>query len=61
MPVEQVKVPRAGESISEVSVNRWLQPDGAIVKVDDPLVELGTDKATQELRATEKFPGSQCL
>ena len=51
MSVEQVKVPRAGESISEVTVNRWLKPDGAAVKVDDPLVELGTDKATQELPA----------
>jgi 2-oxoglutarate dehydrogenase E2 component (dihydrolipoamide succinyltransferase) len=51
MPVEQVKVPRAGESISEVTINRWLQADGAYVKVDDPLVELGTDKATQELAA----------
>jgi 2-oxoglutarate dehydrogenase E2 component (dihydrolipoamide succinyltransferase) len=51
MPVEQVKVPRAGESISEVTINRWLKADGAYVKVDDPLVELGTDKATQELAA----------
>lgn len=51
MPVEQVKVPRAGESITEATVNRWLKPDGAYVKVDDPLVELGTDKASQEVPA----------
>ncbi|MDB5308922.1 MAG: dihydrolipoyllysine-residue succinyltransferase [Gemmataceae bacterium] len=51
MAVEQVKVPRAGESITEATINRWLKPDGAYVKVDDPLFELGTDKATQEVAA----------
>ena len=51
MPVEQVRVPRAGESISEATLNRWLKPDGAFVKVDEPIIELGTDKATQELAA----------
>ena len=51
MSIEQVKVPRAGESITEATVNRWLKPDGTYVNVDDPLVELGTDKATQEVAA----------
>jgi 2-oxoglutarate dehydrogenase E2 component (dihydrolipoamide succinyltransferase) len=51
MPIEQVKVPQAGESITEVTISRWLQADGAYVKLDDPIVELGTDKATQELPA----------
>jgi pyruvate/2-oxoglutarate dehydrogenase complex dihydrolipoamide acyltransferase (E2) component len=31
MPVEDVKVPRAGESISEGTLNRWLKADGAYV------------------------------
>jgi 2-oxoglutarate dehydrogenase E2 component (dihydrolipoamide succinyltransferase) len=51
MPVEQIKVPRAGESITEATINRWLKPDGAFVNVDEPLFELGTDKATQEIPA----------
>jgi len=51
MPVEQVKVPRAGESITEATINRWLKADGAFVNVDEPLFELGTDKATQEVPA----------
>jgi 2-oxoglutarate dehydrogenase E2 component (dihydrolipoamide succinyltransferase) len=51
MPIEEVKVPQAGESISEGTLNRWLKPDGAYVKVDEPLYELGTDKATQEVAA----------
>jgi 2-oxoglutarate dehydrogenase E2 component (dihydrolipoamide succinyltransferase) len=52
MPLENVVVPRAGESISEGTLNRWLKPDGAFVKLDEPLFELGTDKATQEVAAT---------
>lgn len=51
MAVEPVKVPRAGESIAEATVNRWLAADGAYVQVDQPLFELGTDKATQEVAA----------
>jgi len=52
MPLEDVVVPRAGESISEGTLNRWIKPDGAYVKVDEPLFELGTDKASQEIGAT---------
>jgi 2-oxoglutarate dehydrogenase E2 component (dihydrolipoamide succinyltransferase) len=51
MPVEQITVPRAGESIAEGTLNRWLKPDGAFVKIDEPLYELGTDKAAQEVAA----------
>src|SRR5436305_10820924 len=51
MAMEQVKGPGAGEAISEATLNRWLKPDGAFVKVDEPIVELGTDKASQELAA----------
>ena len=51
MAAEEVKVPQAGESITEGTLNRWLKPDGAYVKVDEPLYELGTDKATQEVAA----------
>src|SRR5580700_86331 len=51
MSLEQVTVPQAGESITEGTLNRWLKPDGAYVKADEPLYELGTDKATQEVAA----------
>jgi 2-oxoglutarate dehydrogenase E2 component (dihydrolipoamide succinyltransferase) len=47
----ELVVPALGESISEVTLNRWLKPDGAWVQADEPVVELGTDKATQELPA----------
>ncbi len=51
MPVEQVTVPKAGESITEATLNRWFKPDGAFVKADEPLFEMGTDKASQEVVA----------
>ncbi|GIW84536.1 MAG: dihydrolipoyllysine-residue succinyltransferase component of 2-oxoglutarate dehydrogenase complex [Gemmataceae bacterium] len=51
MPQIELVVPTLGESISEVTLNRWLKPDGAWVRADEPVAELGTDKATQELPA----------
>src|SRR5436190_10768242 len=51
MPIEQVTVPKAGESITEATLNRWFAPDGAFVKADQPLYEMGTDKASQEVVA----------
>src|SRR4051794_1226946 len=51
MPVEQVTVPKAGESITEATLNRWFKPSGAYVKADEPLFEMGTDKASQEVAA----------
>jgi 2-oxoglutarate dehydrogenase E2 component (dihydrolipoamide succinyltransferase) len=50
MPVE-IKVPAVGESISEGTVARWLKQDGDAVRADEPLFELETEKATQEIVA----------
>jgi len=46
-----IVVPSVGESVTEVTVARWLKHVGDNVALDDPLVELETDKATQELAA----------
>jgi 2-oxoglutarate dehydrogenase E2 component (dihydrolipoamide succinyltransferase) len=51
MPIEQVTVPKAGESITEATLNRWFKPNGSYVKADEPLFEMGTDKASQEVAA----------
>ncbi|AWM41258.1 Dihydrolipoyllysine-residue succinyltransferase component of 2-oxoglutarate dehydrogenase complex [Gemmata obscuriglobus] len=51
MAIEQVVMPKGGESISEGTLNRWFKPDGAFVKADEPLFEMGTDKASQEVVA----------
>src|SRR5437764_8650439 len=50
MPVE-IKVPSVGESISEGSIARWIKSDGAAVQQDEPIFELETEKATQEVPA----------
>ena len=47
----EIVVPTVGESVTEVTVARWLKKVGEAVALDDPLVELETDKATQELAA----------
>ena len=46
-----VKVPAAGESITEVFIGTWLKSVGDSVKADEPIVEIETDKATLEVPA----------
>lgn len=47
----ELKVPAVGESISEGTLSRWLKRDGQAVKVDEPVFELETEKATSEVVA----------
>jgi 2-oxoglutarate dehydrogenase E2 component (dihydrolipoamide succinyltransferase) len=51
MPVIELKIPNLGESISSVTFSKWLKPDGATVGMDEPLCEIETEKANQELSA----------
>lgn len=46
-----IKVPSPGESINEVTVSKWLKQVGDYVKLDEPLVELESEKATFEVNA----------
>ncbi|HTS92017.1 MAG TPA: 2-oxoglutarate dehydrogenase complex dihydrolipoyllysine-residue succinyltransferase [Stellaceae bacterium] len=48
----EIKVPALGESVTEATVARWLKKPGEAVAIDDPLVELETDKVTLEVNAT---------
>jgi 2-oxoglutarate dehydrogenase E2 component (dihydrolipoamide succinyltransferase) len=48
MSVIEIRVPAIGESISEVTLSQWLKPDGAIVRMDEPICEFESDKATLE-------------
>ncbi len=50
--MEEVKVPQVGESITEVFIGTWLKQEGDSVTIDDPLVEVETDKATLEIPAS---------
>jgi 2-oxoglutarate dehydrogenase E2 component (dihydrolipoamide succinyltransferase) len=47
----QVKVPPVGESITEVTLSRWIKKDGDAVAMDEAIAELESDKATFELTA----------
>ena len=47
----QVKVPTVGESITEVTIANWTKKDGDVVKMDEVIAELESDKATFELTA----------
>jgi 2-oxoglutarate dehydrogenase E2 component (dihydrolipoamide succinyltransferase) len=49
--VVEMKIPAVGESITEVTVAKWLKPDGAQVSRDEVIAELESDKATFELPA----------
>ena len=47
-----VIVPVLGESVVEATVSKWIKKQGDYVEVDDPIVELETDKVTLEVPAS---------
>jgi 2-oxoglutarate dehydrogenase E2 component (dihydrolipoamide succinyltransferase) len=48
MSLVELKVPAIGESITEVTLSQWLKKDGEYVRLDDPICEFESDKATLE-------------
>ncbi len=44
-----VTMPALGESVTEGTVTRWLKSEGDFVKVDEPLLEVSTDKVDTEI------------
>ena len=44
-----VEMPALGESVTEGTVTRWLKPEGDTVEVDEPLLEVSTDKVDTEI------------
>ncbi|MSZ46523.1 MAG: 2-oxoglutarate dehydrogenase, E2 component, dihydrolipoamide succinyltransferase, partial [Actinobacteria bacterium] len=46
---EQVVLPALGESVTEGTVTRWLKKVGDTVAIDEPLVEVSTDKVDTEI------------
>src|SRR5438128_11431163 len=47
----EIKVPPVGESITEVTLSRWMKKSGDVVAMDEVIAELESDKATFELTA----------
>src|SRR5512140_3832992 len=47
----EIRVPALGESVTEATIGKWFKQPGDPVAVDEPLVELETDKVTLEVPA----------
>lgn len=47
----EIRVPTLGESVTEATVGQWYKKPGEAVNVDEPIVELETDKVTVEVPA----------
>jgi 2-oxoglutarate dehydrogenase E2 component (dihydrolipoamide succinyltransferase) len=47
----EIRVPTLGESVTEATIGKWFKKAGDAVAVDEPLVELETDKVTIEVPA----------
>jgi 2-oxoglutarate dehydrogenase E2 component (dihydrolipoamide succinyltransferase) len=47
----EIRVPTLGESVSEATIGRWFKKPGDVVKADEPLLELETDKVTLEVNS----------
>src|SRR5438034_5602102 len=49
MPTTNVQIPALGESVSEATLIKWHKNDGELVKTDEPICELETDKANVDV------------
>jgi 2-oxoglutarate dehydrogenase E2 component (dihydrolipoamide succinyltransferase) len=53
MAIIELKVPSPGESITEVTISRWLVKDGEYVSKDQEVAEIESDKATLTINAED--------
>jgi 2-oxoglutarate dehydrogenase E2 component (dihydrolipoamide succinyltransferase) len=53
MAIIELKVPSPGESITEVTIARWIKKDGDYVEKDEEVAEIESDKATLTLNAED--------
>jgi 2-oxoglutarate dehydrogenase E2 component (dihydrolipoamide succinyltransferase) len=47
----EIRVPTLGESVTEATIGKWFKAAGDPIAMDEPLVELETDKVTIEVPA----------
>jgi 2-oxoglutarate dehydrogenase E2 component (dihydrolipoamide succinyltransferase) len=57
----EIRVPALGESVTEATVGRWFKKPGEVVKQDEPLVELETEKVTVEVPAPQSGTLSEIM
>lgn len=53
MAIIEIKVPTPGESVTEVTISRWLKKDGEYVGKDEEVLEIDSDKATLTVSAEQ--------
>lgn len=51
--MEEIVAPDFGESVFEASVGQWFKSTGEYIEIGEPIVELHTDKAVQEINAVQ--------
>ena len=50
----EIRLPKMGESVTEATITNWLKNVGDNVDMDEPLVEVATDKVDNELPSEAK-------
>jgi 2-oxoglutarate dehydrogenase E2 component (dihydrolipoamide succinyltransferase) len=45
----EIRLPKMGESVTEATITNWLKKPGDLIAMDEPLVEVATDKVDNEL------------
>ena len=50
----ELTMPKMGESIAEATITKWLKNEGDTINLDEPLVEIATDKVDSEVPSTHQ-------
>jgi 2-oxoglutarate dehydrogenase E2 component (dihydrolipoamide succinyltransferase) len=45
----EIRLPKMGESVTEATITNWIKGVGDTIEIDEPLVEVATDKVDNEL------------
>ncbi|NGP43625.1 2-oxo acid dehydrogenase subunit E2 [Bacillaceae bacterium SIJ1] len=61
MPVETIRMPQLGESVTEGTISRWLVKEGDHVKKYEPIAEVMTDKVSAEIPSTKQGSISELI
>src|SRR6185295_16022704 len=49
----EITMPKMGESIVEATILKWMKKEGERIEMDEPIVEIATDKVDSEVPSTE--------
>jgi 2-oxoglutarate dehydrogenase E2 component (dihydrolipoamide succinyltransferase) len=57
----ELLLPKMGESVAEATIIKWVKKEGDIIKADEPIIEIATDKVDSEVPAPEDGVLLKCL